>query len=75
MNTEAKQLNCSCGHSVTTDKSKVYCDKCGRPIFADPRENRKDKLNHLFVLAMILSVFGFLAFLFVEMIATPLLGR
>ena len=75
MNAEAKQLICSCGHSVMSDKAKEYCDKCGRPIFADPKEGRKHRLNHFFVLAMILSVFGFLSYIFIEMIATPLLGR
>jgi hypothetical protein len=75
MNTEASQLNCSCGHSVATDKAKVYCDKCGRPIFADPKEIWKYRFNHLFVLVMILAVFGFIAYIFIEMIATPLLGN
>lgn len=55
------------------NKKKTWCDKCCRPVFYYAKDQKKDKLNHYYIIAVMALVFGFLSYLFIEMIAVPLL--
>lgn len=70
---EAKQVSCQCGHSFSTEKEKTYCEKCARPVFYHKKDQRRNTLNHYYAVAMAALVITFLTYLFIEMIATPLL--
>jgi hypothetical protein len=73
MSLEAKQLTCQCGHTITTEKAKTWCEKCARPIFYHDIDRRRHKLNQVYVIAMAALVITFLTYIFIEMIAEPLL--
>ena len=68
-----KQLTCQCGHTITAVKEKTWCEKCARPIFYHKRDQRRYKMNQFYAVAMAALVITFLTYLFIEMIATPLL--
>jgi hypothetical protein len=67
------ELTCECGHSFASEKQKDYCNKCGRKAFLDPAERRKDKINNFYIGTLIVAVLAFIAFIFVEVIAIPIL--
>ena len=50
-----------------------YCGKCGRRVFLDPAEGRKDKINNFYIGTVIVAVLAFIAFIFIEVIAIPIL--
>ena len=70
---EAKQVSCQCGHSFTTEKEKTWCQKCARAVFYYKKDQRRNTLNHYYAVAMAALVITFLTYLFIEMIADPLL--
>ncbi len=69
-----KQVQCRCGQVISMNSKKTWCDKCCRPVFYYEKDRKKDKLNNYYLLAVMALVFGFLSYLFVEMIAVPLLS-
>lgn len=73
MTLEAKQISCQCGHSFSSEKEKTYCEKCARPVFYHKKDQRRNTLNHYYAVAMAALVITFLTYLFIEMIADPLL--
>ena len=73
MNFKPIQVACDCGHFSTLDSRSIFCEKCGRRIFYNPKDRRSHKLNNIYVLSMVLGVITFLTYIFIEMIATPLM--
>jgi len=70
-----KTLTCDCGQTIVSARPKEYCPKCGRPVFADPAQQRRHKASHFFIWAAFLLTLTFIVYLFVEMIAKPLIGQ
>jgi uncharacterized paraquat-inducible protein A len=70
---EAKQVSCQCGHSFSSKKEKSWCEKCARPVYYHKKDQRRHKLNQIYVVAMAALAITFLTYLFIEMIAEPLL--
>ena len=68
-----KEVKCDCGEIIALRQKKKWCDKCGRPVFYDPKEARKYKFNSFYIIILIVSVFTFLTYVFLELIAAPLL--
>ncbi len=64
---------CVCGNPIETSNNYAWCLKCGKKSFSTPRDAFKDKLNHYYVYGAIASVMTFLTYIFIEMIAKPLL--
>jgi len=69
----SQELTCSCGHSFASEKERDYCAKCGRKVFLDPVEGRKHRLNNYYMGTLIVAVLAFVAFIFVEVVAVPIL--
>jgi hypothetical protein len=67
------ELQCDCGHSFSSEKEKAYCGKCGRKVFLDPVEGRRNRFNNYYMGTMIVAVIAFIAFIFVEIVAVPIL--
>jgi hypothetical protein len=67
-----KDIKCQCGAVITTNKNKRWCEKCGKPVFYNPKDLGRDKINTIYIVLMLLSGFGLLAYLFMEMIAGPI---
>jgi uncharacterized paraquat-inducible protein A len=74
MGKNEKNLVCDCGHAFASDQPKAWCPRCGRPVFADPAQQRNQRIGHYMIWAVFLSALTFVVYLFVEMIAKPLLG-
>ena len=70
-----KDVVCKCGQKTTLTTRKLLCVKCGKYVFYNDNEKRSHLMNSLYVLAMMALGIGFLTFLFMEMIVSPLLGR
>ena len=70
----AKDITCRCGHTTTLETSKLLCIKCGKYVFYNDQEKRRYRIATYYTLGLFLLAFGFLAYLFMEMIVTPLLG-
>ena len=73
MSLEAKQLTCQCGNSFIADKEKSWCQKCARPVYYHTKDQNRHKWNQIYVVAMAALAITFLTYLFIEMIAEPLL--
>jgi hypothetical protein len=69
----AKDVQCDCGNPMVIQMKRDWCRQCGQPVYYDAQAKRRDKLNRVYLTTMILLAFSFMAFLFVEMIAVPII--
>ncbi len=74
MDLPEKELTCRCGYTFTSTKDRSWCDKCGKPVFYKKRDAITNRVNYVFIVSVLALIFAFLAYIFTEMIATPLLG-
>jgi len=65
---EAREVQCSCGHTMVLEKKKGYCDKCARPVFYHAKDRRSHKLNNLYVLVLAVTILTFLTYVFLYMV-------
>ena len=69
-----KDVTCErCGHTFVTNREKYWCDKCGRPVFYNEKLRRQYKWTKWIVIASFVGVMWFVTYIFIEMIAEPLL--
>ena len=68
-----KDVQCRCGHITTLQTRKLLCIKCGKYVFYDASEKRRYWINSIYVITMLALAAGFVTYLFIEMIAKPLL--
>ena len=69
-----KDITCKCGHTTTLETAKLLCIKCGKYVFYNDKEKRRYQFTTFYTLGLFLLAFGFLTYLFVEMIVTPLMS-
>lgn len=74
MTLKAKTVTCRCGHSFITDRDRSWCEKCCEPVYYHEKDKNKHRANSIYVIGIILAVATFLTYLFMEMIASPLLS-
>lgn len=69
-----KEVTCDhCGHTFVSDREKYWCDTCGRPVFYTAQGRRRHKMTGLVIILGALGAFCFITYIFIEMIAEPLL--
>ncbi len=68
-----KEVTCRCGHTSTLTIPKLLCVKCGKYVFYNADEQRRHRVQSLYVLGMFAAAITLVTYLFVEMIVTPLL--
>jgi hypothetical protein len=73
MRLKPKQVQCNCGHISTLESKNALCVKCGQPVFYTSKDKKAHKRNHVYVVSMIVAVMTFLTYMFIELIAVPLL--
>jgi len=73
MSRPPKEVFCDCGHSFTIDKKRNWCFKCGEPVFYNPADKKKHKRFTYYIYIITVLVILFLTYLFIELIASPLL--
>ena len=70
----SKTVECQCGHSFESSKHKSWCEKCCKPVFYHAKDQRKYKVGNYYMYTMIITAIMFVSYLFIEMIARPLLA-
>lgn len=73
MNLEPKQVICKCGHSFIAERERTWCEKCCRPVFYHDKDQKLNAINAVYFMAVFGGVMVFLTYMFIELIATPLL--
>lgn len=69
-----KQVECQCGYTFESTKPKAWCEKCCRPVFYYEKDRRNHKLSSYYMMTVMAAALMFVTYLFVEMIARPLLS-
>jgi hypothetical protein len=69
-----KTVECQCGNTFETDKHKSWCQGCCRPVFYHEKDQRNHKFSNYYMYTMIAAAIMFVSYLFIEMIARPLLA-
>jgi hypothetical protein len=69
-----KTVECKCGHTFESTLYKSWCQKCCRPVFYNKKDQRRHGFSHAYLLAVMMMVLVFITYLFVEMVAKPLLS-
>ena len=73
MRLKPKQVKCVCGHISSLEHRNAMCIKCGHQIFYSAKDKKSHERNHFYTIGMILAVITFLTYIFIELIAVPLL--
>ena len=68
-----KEVVCPCGNTLTLDRHRTWCEKCGKAVYYEVQDQRRHKFNSLYITGLILLVFGFLTYVFIELIVRPLI--
>jgi hypothetical protein len=74
MKLEPKQVICKCGHTFSSQREKTWCEKCCRPVFYYARDKKINIINTLYFFSVMSGVLVFIAYLFIELVAAPLLS-
>lgn len=69
-----KELTCECGNRFISRQRSNWCRACGKQLFYDLKDKNKGRTNQIFFMSVIVLVIGLIAYLFIEMILTPLLS-
>ena len=72
MDNSPMEVACQCGNVVVVDRKRIWCTRCGKPVYRDPQKQRLHKFNNAYMMVLIIGVIGFVAFMFNEMIAIPI---
>jgi hypothetical protein len=70
-----KEVVCKCGHASVLETKKLLCVKCGKYVFYDAQEKKRHRARSTYGVVMLALALGFVTYLFIEMIVSPLLGR
>ena len=68
-----KEVRCRCGHTLEMSRKEDYCSKCGYKNFYDDKQNKRHRFNSYYMGALVLVVITFVVYIYIELIATPLL--
>ncbi len=74
MRLKPKTVVCECGHSFMSDRDRAWCEKCCNAVYYHEKDCNKYKRHNYYIISMILAVITFLTYIFLELIATPLLS-
>lgn len=71
MKFEVKEVECECGHRFESENWRSWCTKCGKPVYYDPKDQKRHKLNSVYMFLVFISVVFFLIYIYTELIARP----
>jgi len=71
---EPKMVECKCGHVFESTINKAWCEKCCRPVFYHARDQKRHQWGHYYMVTMMVTALMFVTYLFLEIIARPLLS-
>lgn len=73
-NLAIKTVQCKCGNSFESNRYKAWCQKCCRPVFYHAKDQRRHQWNNYYMITIMATAILFVTYLFVEIIAKPLLS-
>jgi hypothetical protein len=62
------------GSLITSSRDRSWCERCANAVYYHAKDKNKAKLNNMYVTGVIVAVISFLTYVFMELIATPLLS-
>ncbi|GAB6905519.1 hypothetical protein DESC_290026 [Desulfosarcina cetonica] len=71
---EPKTAICRCGHTMTLTRHRTWCEKCCEAVYYHEKDKNRHRINSIYVVGVILAAITFLTYIFMEMIAVPLLS-
>jgi len=74
MEVQTREISCACGHTYETDRSVNWCPKCGEKIFESEKDRQAQKMNKVYIYAVIGMVVATLAYFIYEMLLKPVLA-
>ena len=69
-----KTVTCRCGHTFTTNRDRSWCEKCCEAVYYHAKDRNKHRNTSIYEIGIILAVVMFLTYVFMELIASPLLS-
>ncbi len=72
MSLPVKEVRCSCGNVLKMTKKSDWCTKCAGKVFYEKKDQWKHKVSTIWLIGVVLAVFTFLVYVFIELIAEPL---
>jgi hypothetical protein len=74
MSLPPKTVECKCGNTMTVTQKTNWCNKCMKQVFYHAKDQRLAKYDNLYMWAVVISVIFFLSYVFIELIAGPLMS-
>ena len=74
MSLAPKEVTCRCGHSFITDRERSWCEKCCDAVYYRKKDKNRYRNNSMYIVGIIIAVVTFLTYVFMELIASPLLS-
>lgn len=69
MDSNAKEITCKCGNTVTVEGERAWCRKCGSPVYADAKKQKRHRWNSLYLTVLFIGTVTFLVYIYLELIA------
>ncbi len=70
-----KKTTClKCGNEVTVDRHRIWCTKCGDPVYYHRKDQKWYRINTIYVYAAFVAVILLVAYFFIELVAKPYLN-
>ncbi len=72
MNLPSKTVQCKCGQEHVLEKKSKWCNKCGKRVFYDEKDNFKNTLNNIYMYTVIIASISFVTYAFIELVLVPM---
>jgi hypothetical protein len=73
MSLKPKLVTCDCGHRFTSDRDRIWCERCANAVYYHEKDKNKFKQYNIYVVGAFVAVVTFLTYIFIELIATPIM--
>ncbi len=68
-----KTVTCDCGHTFTAKRDRNWCERCANAVYYHEKDKNKFKRYNIYVVCAFVAVVTFLTYIFIELIATPIM--
>ena len=69
MDSNAKEVACKSGNVVLVEGERSWCRKCGQPVYADPKRQKRHRWNSLYLTVLFIGTITFLVYIYLELVA------
>jgi hypothetical protein len=68
-----KEITCECGNRFVSQQRSNWCRSCGKQVFYNPEDARKNRFTRFYVTLLLVIFIGMTAYFFIEIVLTPIL--